>query len=343
MDITLIEEWKIYKKALKKELFDIFKCSKNCEDCLSNPNSDCLNPAIRAARYACYEPVKIRPVIFSSYMLKSLTDNIDFVNNFNKVCFAFDFLYNAAHIQDDLIDESEVRESRKCTYLVFGRDYTLLASNILIFKAVELFLDFIKSTDLPKDKSLKLMGAFNYAYLISEGKSRDVASRGKVNDYDTYERIVRDQVGVLMRGIIELPYIVTGSEFPDEVFKLSEILGLLAHILDDFLDVFGFEKELGRAQASDIKMQCANLFTCILYQKIGADEYNKLEDIIQEIEDRNIKDDAQQVIQNLIKQAKVLALSISHPGQKQVMLKILAIFMDIENMIKTNLLLKGVV
>lgn len=342
MDIKILEKWQTYKKRLAGELFEILPCPNSCDYCLKDMDKPCSEPGLRAARYCCQNPLKIRPAMFSAYLLDALTDNKDILDNFYKAAYAFDFLYNAAHIQDDLMDKSELRESRPCTYLLFGRDYTILAGNLLLFKSFEFFIDFAESAKLPEEIRSKFLHMMNYGYLISQGNYRDIANRGKITDLKTYEEVVVNQVGVLMQGVIELPFILTGKDFPEEVAELSRNFGILAHILDDYLDVYGFEKELDRPQASDLKMDSANLFTCLLYQKVGKQDYPELDLIYKALEEHNIKSEALEVIRNYIQKSKQLALAIEDINLRKVLLKILSIFMDVESMLCTNLLIRGI-
>ncbi|WP_291999804.1 polyprenyl synthetase family protein [Caldivirga sp.] len=229
----------------------IFELPKEINDALSliiNELSNLLNginmpPNLResAMHYIHNKGKMIRPLltlITTRILGGKLMDAIN-------PAVAVELVHVATLLQDDIIDGHLMRRGFETPFKKYGTEYTILASDLLIAKAIEYSL---------KSKTRRItMELTNAALRLAIGQSYELEYKlsGKV-DMNIYMRIIENKTASLISASIVLGgYVAEADSNTINLLRsLGEKLGAAYQIRDDMIDYLNLDKDNPRGLRS---------------------------------------------------------------------------------------------
>ncbi|MFP3157712.1 MAG: polyprenyl synthetase family protein [Caldivirga sp.] len=160
------------------------------------------------------------------------------VNDAINPAIAVELIHMASLLQDDIIDGHLVRRGSETPFKRYGAEYTILASDLLIAKAIEYSL---------KSKTMKVtMELTNAALRLAIGQSYELEYKlnGKIN-MDIYMRIIENKTASLIAAAIALGgYVANVNDDVASLLRLlGEKLGVAYQIRDDIIDYLNLDKD----------------------------------------------------------------------------------------------------
>lgn len=150
---------------------------------------------------------------------------------------AIELIHIASLLQDDIIDRHLTRRGSETPFKRFGTEYTMLASDVLIAKAVEYSL---KSST--KKIAVELANA---AIKLAIGQSYEIEhSLGRGANFEAYMRIVRNKTAALISTALVMGgYVVDAPVSIIGVLRdIGENLGIAYQIRDDIIDYLNLDE-----------------------------------------------------------------------------------------------------
>jgi len=161
----------------------------------------------------------------------------------------------AFDIHDDIIDKSRVKHKIPTVYGKFGAEIALLLGNAFLIEGFKLFVDSTKT--LPKEKEKraletikKLMFEVGNAHALEVG----LKERKNVTPNDYMKIIEMKAAGI--EADIHLGALFGGGEDIEvkALARLGRILGILATLRDEFIDIFETEELCQRILVQDLPL-----------------------------------------------------------------------------------------
>ena len=167
-----------------------------------------------------------------------------------KPSLAIEFFHNFTLIHDDIMDEAPLRRNVPTIHTVYGLNTGILSGDGLLLKAYKFF------EDLEPELFKACIRVFTHTgLLLCEGQQYDVNFETQENvTYDDYIRMITYKTGVLSASSFEIGALIAGAPFKDAkaIFNFGKHIGIAFQIMDDYLDVFGNQKDFGKKHAGDI-------------------------------------------------------------------------------------------
>jgi geranylgeranyl diphosphate synthase, type I len=178
------------------------------------------------------------------------------------VAMAYELAHSASLIQDDIIDESEVRHASPTTYKRYGLARAIMLSDSMIFEIFTLMARY-KDTELPKEGLVKLLELLGRAAsLAAEGEMTEVAlsRRGDIRT-EEYTKVIGQKTGALFAGSAASGAVVARGDkaLVDKMYEFGLSLGMAFQIGDDILDMTGDTESTGKPVFKDIENNAGNV------------------------------------------------------------------------------------
>jgi geranylgeranyl diphosphate synthase type I len=162
----------------------------------------------------------------------------------------------AIDIHDDIIDQSKVKGSRPTVLGKFGKDVALLVGDALLFKGFTLLYKAIEK-GIPADKVATIIDIIKKAFFeLGDAEALELRFRGRLDvTPEEYLSMVRKKAADVEAHTRISAILGGGSEEDiDALGKYGRILGMLAILNDDLMDMIDFEEAQHR-----IKKECLPL------------------------------------------------------------------------------------
>ena len=161
-----------------------------------------------------------------------------------------EMFHNFTLLHDDIMDSSKKRRGFDTVHEKWNVNQAILSGDSILIMATK-FLDFYESK-IQKD----LLKLFNSTALeVCEGQQLDMEFENKINiDFDDYIDMITKKTSVLIASSIKMGGIINELD-KDELNCLYDIglkLGIAFQIQDDYLDLFGDEKIIGKKVGQDV-------------------------------------------------------------------------------------------
>lgn len=249
--------------------------------------SDCINEEIklhygkyeneleRAALEAISKGKRIRAVL-ALLWCEALSNDYQ---RAAPVAVAYELAHAAALVQDDVIDNSDLRRGEKSIVGKYGIPGAILTSNTLLFQVPNLIAECgHRGADSPTlCRLLDLLGECYRSATIGEYLDLEMTERENVTEID-YAEMIRLKTGALI-GASSASGAIMGSALKDSeainaAYGFGESLGMAYQIQDDILDLLGDESLIGKPIFTDIKRGKKSLVLIDLMRKCSQDETN---------------------------------------------------------------------
>ncbi len=162
----------------------------------------------------------------------------------------------AIDIHDDIIDQSKVKGSRPTVLGKFGKDIALLVGDALLFKGLTLLHEAVEK-GVPAEKLSVIIGILkNMFFELGDAEALELRFRGRLDiTPEEYLNVVTKKAADV-ESYTRISAILGGGseEEIDALGKYGRILGMLAILSDDLMDMIDFEEAKHR-----IKKECLPL------------------------------------------------------------------------------------
>lgn len=204
---------------------------------------------------AVYEPIKyflklpskrVRPLLT---LISSSLYSGD-IKNALPASLANEVFHNFTLVHDDIMDSSKIRRGNESVHIKWNVNQAILsgdAMQILAYKCLENYESKIQK---------KLIQIFNDTALkICEGQQLDIEfEKEKDLKFSDYIQMIQYKTAVLLGSSLKMGGIVNNASETDLelLYDIGLNLGLAFQIQDDYLDLFGDEKLIGKKIGGDV-------------------------------------------------------------------------------------------
>lgn len=238
-----------------------------------------------------YDPIKyiisiggkrIRPVLCLSatalFNKERLEDSIP-------AALALETFHNFTLLHDDIMDNSPLRRNKPTVHEKWNNNSAILSGDAMLIEAYKLVAQI---PDEFLSKSIKL---FNQtAVEVCEGQQYDMEFEERTNvTINEYLEMIKLKTGVLIGASLKMGAIIGGASDEDaqHIYDFGINLGISFQLQDDWLDVYGNEKEFGKPIGEDILNNKKTFLLLYALNNLDENNRNKLIDWISKTEFNN--------------------------------------------------------
>lgn len=187
-----------------------------------------------------------------------------------------EMFHNFTLLHDDIMDSSKKRRGFDTVHEKWNVNQAILSGDSMLIMATK-FLDFYDSK-IQKD----LLKLFNSTALeVCEGQQLDMEFENKIDiNFDDYIDMITKKTSVLIASSIKMGGIINELD-KDELNCLYDIglnLGIAFQIQDDYLDLFGDEKIIGKKVGLDVINNKKTALHHLFVNKASKTELSKYQD-----------------------------------------------------------------
>lgn len=196
---------------------------------------------------------------------------------------SYELAHEASLVQDDIIDNSDLRHDKETVHKKRGVTSAILVSDLLIF---DIFNQLSKygETSLTKKKIVRLMSyVARAANLTIKGEFMDavLSKQDKISEED-YLIVAGLKTGALMAAASASGAVVGGASETviDAMYRFGYNLGIAFQIRDDILDITGNSSQLGKPVMKDLQNNASNIVLINAIQKADAYKQNLIHSML---------------------------------------------------------------
>mgnify|MGYP001159672153 CR=1 FL=1 len=187
------------------------------------------------------------------------------------ICGAVECIHSYSLIHDDLpcMDNDKLRRGKATAHIKYGESTAVLAGNSLLTLAFEMISDKkYKIKDYHKVLLIKKLAECSGHTGIAGGQELDLKFENKRKRFKEIINMQRKKTGKLFSFCLQSAAIVANRNRKEKVFfgKLGEEIGLLFQLADDFLDIKGSKKLIGKPTKKDGKKGKSTLINLMGYE-----------------------------------------------------------------------------
>lgn len=249
--------------------------------------ADCINEAIstrfgqgesdleRAALEAISRGKRIRAIL-ALLWCEALSNDY---RSAAPVAVAYELAHAAALVQDDVIDNSDVRRGEKSIVGKYGISGAILTSNTLLFHVPNLIAEYGRNGADSRTlcRLLDMLGECYRSATVGEYMDLDMADRSEVLESE-YTEMIRLKTGALI-GASSASGAIVGSSLKNKdvieaAYVFGESLGMAYQVQDDLLDILSEENILGKPIFTDVRRGKKSLVLIHLMNHSSPEESN---------------------------------------------------------------------
>ena len=188
------------------------------------------------------------------------------------ICAAVECIHSYSLIHDDLpcMDDDLIRRGKASTHIKFGEASAVLAGNSLLTLAFEIIADknyFINPNS--KNEIIKSLAFCSGHTGIAGGQELDLKFENKKKNIKQIIAMQKKKTGKLFNFCLYAVAVLAKKSNKQKKFLsiLGEEIGLLFQFADDFLDVKGSKKLVGKPIKKDNKKGKSTLINLMGYEK----------------------------------------------------------------------------
>ncbi len=188
------------------------------------------------------------------------------------VCAAVECIHSYSLIHDDLpcMDDDKIRRGKPSTHIKFGESTAILAGNSLLTLAFEIITD--KKYNISpaiKVELLKRLAECAGHVGIAGGQFLDLSYEKRKVNFSKIIKMQKKKTGKLFEFCCLAPAIISkaNNSIKKEMATSGEDIGLLFQIADDFLDIKGNKKNVGKPVNKDKKKGKSTLIKLLGYNE----------------------------------------------------------------------------
>lgn len=158
-----------------------------------------------------------------------------------------EFIHTSTLLHDDVVDESELRRSRKTANNLFGNAAAVLVGDFLYTRAFQLMVG---------SGSLKILDIMAEATnIIAEGEVMQLMNIGNIDITETeYLRVIQYKTAKLFEAAAQVGAVLAGADaIQEQALKdYGMYVGTAFQIIDDVLDYSGNADQIGKNVGDDL-------------------------------------------------------------------------------------------
>ena len=188
------------------------------------------------------------------------------------ICAAVECIHSYSLIHDDLpcMDNDSFRRGKPSTHKKYGEATTVLAGNSLLTLAFEIISD--KKNHLRSDHKIKIINLLSNCSGhtgIAGGQELDLKFENKRKKNSQILNMQRKKTGKLFNFCLQSVAIIANRNNVEKkkFGVIGEDIGLLFQLADDFLDIKGSKKLIGKSIKKDNKKGKSTLIKLFGYEK----------------------------------------------------------------------------
>jgi len=192
--------------------------------------------------------------------------------NLINICAAVECIHSYSLIHDDLpcMDNDSMRRGKPSTHKKYGESTAVLAGNSLLTLAFEIISDkknLLSSKQ--KNEIINLLANFSGHTGIAGGQELDLKFENERKKFSQIVDMQRKKTGKLFNFCLQSVVIIAKKNEKDkkDFANLGEEIGLLFQLADDFLDLKGSTKKVGKPIKKDRKKGKSTLINLLGYKK----------------------------------------------------------------------------
>ena len=188
------------------------------------------------------------------------------------ICAAVECIHSYSLIHDDLpcMDDDDIRRGKPSAHIKFGEATAVLAGNSLLTLAFEIISDKKNLLTLKqKNEIINLLSSCAGHTGIAGGQELDLKFENKKKPFKQIINMQRKKTGKLFNFCLQSAAIVANKNKKEKLAygEIGEDIGLLFQLSDDFLDVKGLKKLVGKPIKKDRKKGKSTLISLMGYEK----------------------------------------------------------------------------
>ena len=193
-----------------------------------------------------------------------------------KIAAALELIHRASLIHDDVVDHSNLRHNRPTINSKWGQDVSIALGDYLYSVAFELIAD-CGNPDI-----IRCVSSATKA--MCEGELLQVCERDNLDLLkERYLLIVKKKTAALFAASCQSGALISNPRKSLQVAlkEYGSNIGIAFQIIDDYLDVVGEEKNLGKSPGLDIATGEITLPILNLWESVSQEERQELESLLE--------------------------------------------------------------
>ena len=180
---------------------------------------------------------------------------------------SIELLHSYSLIHDDLpsMDNDNMRRGKDSNHIKYGEAIAILSGDALQTLAFEVITnDDDLDSDLKVSAISLLTDACGYKGMVL-GQELDITAESIQADEEFIKKMHYLKTGKLIETSLVLGFLgyERFSEDKDLIYKLGKSIGVGFQTVDDYLDEFGSQKEIGKPTGSDLKNKKINILSIL--------------------------------------------------------------------------------
>ena len=180
---------------------------------------------------------------------------------------SIELLHSYSLIHDDLpsMDNDNMRRGKDSNHIKYGEAIAILSGDALQTLAFEVITnDDDLDSDLKVSAISLLTDACGYKGMVL-GQELDITAESMQADEEFIKKMHYLKTGKLIETSLVLGFLgyERFSEYKDLIYKLGKSIGVGFQTVDDYLDEFGSQKEIGKPTKSDLKNKKINILSIL--------------------------------------------------------------------------------
>ena len=180
---------------------------------------------------------------------------------------SIELLHSYSLIHDDLpsMDNDNIRRGKDSNHIKYGEAIAILSGDALQTLAFEVITnDHDLDSDLKVSAISLLTDACGYKGMVL-GQELDITAESMQADEEFIKKMHYLKTGKLIETSLVLGFLgyERFSEDKDLIYKLGKSIGVGFQTVDDYLDEFGSQKEIGKPTGSDLKNKKINILSIL--------------------------------------------------------------------------------
>ena len=216
---------------------------------------------------------------------------------------SIELLHSYSLIHDDLpsMDNDNIRRGKDSNHIKYGEAIAILSGDALQTLAFEVITnDDDLHSDLKVSAISLLTDACGYKGMVL-GQELDITAESMHADEEFIKKMHYLKTGKLIEISLVLGFLgyERFSEDKDLIYKLGKSIGVGFQTVDDYLDEFGNQKEIGKPTGSDLKNKKINILSILNEEeclKVISENHAESLEIAEKIFDKENDEDIFKII-----------------------------------------------
>ena len=216
---------------------------------------------------------------------------------------SIELLHSYSLIHDDLpsMDNDNMRRGKDSNHIKYGEAIAILSGDALQTLAFEVITnDDDLDSDLKVSAISLLTDACGYKGMVL-GQELDITAESMQADEEFIKKMHYLKTGKLIETSLVLGFLgyERFSEYKDLIYKLGKSIGVGFQTVDDYLDEFGSQKEIGKPTGSDLKNKKINILSILNKEeclKVISENHAESLEIAEKIFDKENDEDIFKII-----------------------------------------------